>query len=65
MESVQEWFRRRGDLVAVALMACLALAASALAFQTSPLWALAGLAGVLALCAVWWGWPRSGLLALF
>lgn len=65
MQSAQEWFRRRGDLVAVALMACLALAASALALQASPLWALAGLGGMLALCAVWWGWPRSGLLALF
>jgi O-antigen ligase len=64
METVQEWARKRAELVALALMACLALTASAVALQASPLWALAGLGGVLVLCAVWWGWPRSGLLAL-
>ncbi|MGC8837837.1 MAG: O-antigen ligase family protein, partial [Anaerolineae bacterium] len=64
MESVQGWCRRRADLVALVLMAFLALGASALALHASPLWALAGLGGVLVLCAVWWRWPRSGLLAL-
>jgi len=64
MERVEQWVRERAGLVALGVMALLALAAASLTVAGSPLWALLALGGLVVFLAIWWGWPRGGILCL-
>ena len=61
---MEQWVRQRASWVVLAAMIPLSLLAAGLTLTGSPLLALAALGGLAVLLAVWWGWPRAGLLLL-